>query len=134
MKIRCGTDATTTSRITRAIERGGDRFVSRIFTLEESAYCSTRGKGRFASLAVRFAAKEAVAKALGTGIGAGVSFVDIEIARTPEGEPSVRLSGIARDRFDRILGRDISISLTHEGDLAMAFCVILCDECIEDPK
>lgn len=132
MKILCGTDATTISRIARAIERGGDRFAARVYTRDEWAYCESRGKGRFASLAARFAAKEAVAKALGTGISAGVSFADIEVTRGPGGVPCIQLSGGAQDRFGRIHGREISISLTHEGDLAMAFCVILCDEIAEE--
>ena len=132
MKIHCGTDATTISRITRAVERGGDRFERRVFTQGELAYCDSRGKGRLASLAARFAAKEAVAKALGTGIAAGVSFADIEVTRDPGGAPGIQLSRGAQVRFLQILGREISISLTHEGDLAMAFCVILCDESTEE--
>jgi holo-[acyl-carrier protein] synthase len=132
MNIRCGTDATSIRRIAHAIERGGDRFSKRVFTQLETTYCETRGKGRMASLAARFAAKEAVAKALGTGIAGGVHFPDIEIARGAGGAPCVQLTGGAQERFIRILGRHISISLTHEGDLAMAFCVILCDETTEE--
>ncbi len=128
MRIRCGTDATTTSRISKAFERNGERFSLRVFTPGELAYCEARGKGRFASLAARFAAKEAVSKALGTGIAAGVSFADIEIERGAGGAPHVRLSGGALSRYEAIHGRDISISLSHEGDLALAFCVILCDD------
>ena len=127
MRIRCGTDATTTSRIARAFERGGERFAARIFTPGELAYCEARGKGKFASLAARFAAKEAVSKALGTGIAAGVSFSDIEVEHRPGGQPVIHLKAGALARYNSIQGRDISISLSHEEDLALAFCVILCD-------
>lgn len=128
MRIRCGTDATTVSRIARAFERGGDRFANRIYTPDELAYCASRGKGRFASLAARFAAKEAVSKALGTGIAAGVAFADIEIVRGSGGVPLVRLTGGAQDRYEAIGGLDISVSLSHEGDLALAYCVLLCGD------
>ena len=127
MRVLCGTDATTISRIARAVERGGERFVQRVFTPEETAFCDAGGKGRDAALAARFAAKEAVAKALGTGMAGGVAVRDIEIVRTSSGAPEVLLHKGARERYESLGGTSLSISLTHEGDLAIAMCVILCE-------
>ena len=82
-----------------------------------------------ASLAARFAAKEAVAKALGTGIGPqGVCWTDIEIIRQESGQPLVRLKGAAARIFQAAGGLSISISLAHEDRLAMAYCVLLKQE------
>ena len=127
MRVLCGTDATTISRIARAVERDGERFAQRVFTPDETAFCTACGKGRDASLAARFAAKEAVAKALGTGMAGGVALRDIEIVRAPGGAPEVLLHGGALERYEKLGGCSLSISLTHEGDLAIAMCVILCE-------
>ncbi len=127
MRVLCGTDATTISRIARAYERDGERFVLRVFTPDEIAFCTGCGKARDASLAARFAAKEAVAKALGTGMAAGVALKDIEIVRAPGGAPEILLHRGALARYEKLGGCSLSISLTHEGDLAIATCVILCE-------
>ena len=128
MRVLCGTDATRVSRIARALERNGDRFLARVFTPAEIAYCDQAGEGRLASLAARFAAKEAVAKAMGTGIAAGVALTDIEIIRDNGGAPTARLHNRARARYDELGGVSLAISLSHEGDLAIAMCVLLCGD------
>lgn len=128
--IRCGTDLVEISRIRRAADRLGRRFLDRIFSPEEIDDCLPDGHWReasAASLAARFAAKEAVAKALGTGIWRqGITWTDIVVRRQPDGAPMIELSGSAWSVFQQIGGFDLAISLTHERDLAMAFCVIQC--------
>lgn len=124
MQIRCGTDIVSIVRIERAVSRQGQPFVDRIWTSSEQADC--KGAGRYASLAARFAAKEAVAKALGTGIGPrGVGWHDIEIFKLPSGQPELKLYGAAEMISH---GKGLvshSISLSHEKDQAIAFCVLL---------
>lgn len=83
-----------------------------------------QGAGRAQSAAVMFAAKEAVAKALGTGFGDGIMPGQIEVTHTENGAPGIRLNGRARKRLDEMGGGEVLISLTHEGNLAMAFAAI----------
>ncbi len=126
-RLRCGTDLIRISRIARAFERQGDRFSSRIYTASELADCGWPTKTRIDSLAVRFAAKEAVSKALGTGIGPrGVRWTDIQIVRVTGDAPRVQLQGAAAQRYFELKGQSISISMSHDGDLALAFCVLDC--------
>ena len=122
MIISVGTDITEISRIQRVIEARGERFLKRVFTSREISYCENRAS-RFASYAARFAAKEAAMKALGTGWGRGVSWREVEVIRDGEGAPRLALSGQAQIRF---LGSGASVShlsLSHSGDLAIAFVV-----------
>ena len=112
-------------RIRDAFDRFGDAFLCRIFTPQEVVDCEKRGVGRISSLAVRFAAKEAVSKALGTGIGReGVIFRDIEVVSDDRGNPSIRLHNLTESFFLKRSGETISISLSHDGDMAVAFCVM----------
>lgn len=125
--LRCGTDLIRISRIARALERQGDRFAGRIYDPAELADCGWPERPRPDSLAVRFAAKEAVAKALGTGIGPqGVKWTDIRIVRVPGDAPRISLQGSAARRYNELHGQSISISMSHDGDLALAFCVLGC--------
>ena len=130
MNIRCGIDVIRTDRIRRAVDRLGQPFLDRIWTAEEQAYCRTAihplSGASCASLAARFAAKEAVAKALGTGIGRGIGWTDIVVYAAPAEPPQVLLSGQAKARYQLLGGSSISISLAHEGGLAIAQCVLLC--------
>ncbi len=122
MQIACGTDLIQIDRIEKAVMRQGERFLSRVYTPSELAYCA----GRTASLAVRFAAKEAIAKALGTGIGPHqIRWTDLEIVTASTGEPSVRLHAAAAQFYTDMGGQSIAISLTHDQNLAQAFCVLL---------
>ena len=116
--IGSGIDATEISRIAAAIERYGDRFVLRIFTEGEIAYC--RRKRDFASsFAARFAAKEAAMKALGTGHSRGVFWRGIEVFRHG-GPPQLRFHGGAARRSAALGATSSLLTITHSQDLAIA--------------
>ena len=117
-----GVDLCGVARIERAIEKA--HFYERVFTPEERAYLNQKGKGRAQSAAAMFAAKEAVAKALGTGFAQGVMPWQIEVTHEQSGKPGVLLTGAAREKFEQIGGRSILLSLSHEGDTAIAFALI----------
>lgn len=119
MLVGTGIDVIEVPRIARSIERFGDRFLSRVFTEEEIAYC--RSKAAWAeSFAARFAAKEAGAKALGTGIQHGVTWKELEVRRVPGGRPMLHLSGRARAIAGQLGVQHVSLSLTHTTGLAVA--------------
>ena len=118
--ISVGTDLVEVRRITGLVERYGERFTRRVFTSGELADCA----GRPESLAVRWAAKEAVAKVLGTGIGR-VGFRDIEVIQDDAGKPDLRLGGGARTLAEELGLTCWAVSLTHDGGLALAFVVAL---------
>ncbi len=123
--IGTGLDATDIGRIAEAIERYGDRFVRRVFTEGEIAYC--RAKRDFASsFAARFAAKEAAMKALGTGHSRGVFWTGIEVVRR-HGPPSLRFHGGAASRLAEMGGTSALLTLTHSRDLAIAHVMLLRD-------
>ena len=122
MIISVGTDIIEISRVQRAIETRGDRFLNRIFTEQEIAYCEGRAS-RFASYAARLAAKEAAMKALGTGWGKGVQWRDVEMLREGEGAPCLRLFGTARQIFEDNGARTAHLSVSHSEDLAIAFVI-----------
>src|ERR1700722_16307930 len=123
MLIGTGIDLTEIPRIRNSIERFGNRFLDRIFTAGEIAYCM-RKKNAAESFAARFAAKEAAAKALGTGISHGVSWLEIEVAREPAGRPFLVLSGRAGQRAHQLGVTRSSLSLTHTRDIALAVVVM----------
>ncbi len=125
MGVRCGLDLVELERMERALSQHGESFKRKVFTSKERAYCEARGKAALQSFAARFCAKEAVAKALGTGIAKGVSFLDIEIVNGEEGKPSVILHGEARRIYEAMGGKAMDISLTHSRDYAAAQAVIL---------
>lgn len=122
--IGTGLDATEISRIAATIERYGSRFVDRIFTDGEIAYC--RRKRDFASsFAARFAAKEAAMKALGTGHSRGVYWKGIEVVRQRGGPPQLRFHDGAAARLAAIGATDAHLTLTHSRDLALAHVILL---------
>jgi holo-[acyl-carrier protein] synthase len=123
MVLGVGTDMAEISRIEQSIARFGDRFLARIFTPGEIAYCR-RKKRSAESFAARFAAKEAAAKALGTGISHGVTWLEIEVAREPSGKPSLQLAGRAAQRAAALGVNRISLSLTHSRDTALAVVIM----------
>lgn len=125
MGIRCGVDMVEIQRIKDSIQRYGDSFVQKIFTAEEIKYCENRKNGRYESYAARFAAKEAVSKALGTGFSQGVCLKGIELVNTDEGKPRINLYDTTRDRFLSMGATSMDISLTHSREYATAFAVIL---------
>ncbi len=118
MKLSSGIDLIEISRVRDAIERHGDKFVSRIFTEAEQRQCS----GRIPSLAARFAAKEAAAKALGTGIG-DVSWLDIEILGDENNAPRLFLHGAGEQLAKRLGLNNWSVSLSHTETHATALVV-----------
>lgn len=117
-----GVDLVDCNRLATAIERHGERFLSRIYTPNELAYC--RGKKRETEhLAGRFAAKEAVLKVLGTGWKDGIAWTDIEIVNKPSGQPVVRLSGQCRLIADQQGLASILISISHIDTHAIASAI-----------
>jgi holo-[acyl-carrier protein] synthase len=123
--IGMGLDATDISRIAETIERFGDRFVRRIFTEGEIAYCR-RKRDATSSFAARFAAKEAAMKALGTGHSRGVYWTGIEVVRR-YGPPQLRFHGGALARFDAMGATGSLLTLTHSQDLAIAHVLLIRD-------
>jgi len=113
-----GVDIIEIDRIKGVAERYGERFLRRVYTAREVAYC----KGRAPQLASRFAAKEAVMKALGTG-ARGVRWRDIEIVREHGHAPTIELHGTALARAQRIGLSDLALSLSHSQDFAVASVV-----------
>lgn len=134
MQIKCGADLVSIERIAKAIKRLGDPFLQRLWTKAEIDYCLPQGQwhpGTAASLAARFAAKEAMAKALGTGIGRqGISWLDLQVICDPMGRPEAVLANAARQVYEQMGGKSIALSLSHESGLAQAFCVIIHDQAI----
>ena len=123
MVIGLGTDLIEIERIAHSVERYGEAFLHRIFTPGEIAYCQRKKKNAAESLAARFAAKEAGAKALGTGISRGVSWLEFEVRRLPGQRPELHLSGRAEE-VARSLGiRRLSLSLSHSRGLSIAVVV-----------
>jgi holo-[acyl-carrier protein] synthase len=121
---RVGLDLVDVPRFRRALARHGDGLRRRVFTDGEWAYAATRGADRDAVLAVRFAAKEAVLKALGTGWGRGAGWRDVEIAGGGRSVPALRLSGRSAVRADA-LGVRVEVSLSHAGDVAGAVAILV---------
>jgi holo-[acyl-carrier protein] synthase len=118
-----GFDATDIPRIAEVIERYGDRFLHRVFTAGEIAYC-TRRKNPVPHFAARFAAKEAGMKALGTGHSRGVLWQDLEVVRV-SGPPQLRLHGGAAARAERMGVQSSLLTITHSESLAMAQVLLL---------
>jgi len=116
--VSVGVDVVEISRIAHALARWGDRFLRKVYTDAEIAYCGDNVQ----ELAARFAAKESISKALGTGI-VGVTWREMEVVNEPSGKPAVRLHGRARE-VARGLGLNaFALSLSHSRELAVAMVV-----------
>lgn len=122
MAIKCGVDIVEINRINDAISN--ERFIRRVFNDSEIEYCENKKKRRAECYSARFACKEAVSKALGTGFTNGISFTDIEVVTAEDGSPTVRLKGEALNRFNYINGKHIEVSMSHSEDNAVAIAVI----------
>lgn len=122
--IGLGTDLVDVARIRQAHERQGERFLERVFTAEELAYCLAQSSPH-KSLAARFAAKEAVAKAFTTGIGAELGWKSISIYHGARQEPKVRLDAQGETLLAHIGATHILISLTHTDTMAMAVAALV---------
>ncbi len=122
--VGIGTDITECLRIAQMIERHGELFVSRVFTPAEIDYCRSR---RMATqhFAGRWAAKEAVLKAIGTGWKRGISWRDIEVRNTPGGRPVARLQGGTREMAEKLGVRCVLVSISHCRSHATAYAVAL---------
>lgn len=121
--MNCGTDIIEISRIKDAIEKNGDVFINKIFTENEIKYCRSHNANKYQHYAARFAAKEAVAKFLGTGFIGGFGFKDIEIINNELGKPEVKLHGRALELFYNLKLSEISISISHCKEYATSMVV-----------
>ena len=127
MILGLGSDITDVRRVGKVIERHGDRFLARVFTETERARAEQR-KNRIETYAKRFAAKEACAKALGTGIRQGVWWRDMGVVNLPSGKPTVKLTGGALRRLKALTPEGceahIDLTISDEGPMAVAFVII----------
>jgi holo-[acyl-carrier protein] synthase len=123
-----GSDLCDIRRIEASLARFGARFTERLFTVQERARADRRAHARAASYAKRFAAKEACAKALGTGFRRGVFFADLQVVNLTTGQPTMRLVGGALARLTELLppghGPDIALTMTDEYPYAFASVII----------
>lgn len=119
MIVGLGLDIAEVDRIADALTRHGVPMIERLYTSREVAYCESH-KNKFERYAARFAAKEAAMKALGTGWTHGVRWRDIEVTNAPGGKPILHLEGVARQLAAKFGVRNISLSITHSGNLAIA--------------
>ena len=124
MTIAIGTDIVEIQRIASALERQGDKFVQRILTESEIVEYQARGNS-VAFLAKRFAAKESIAKALGTGIGRGISFQHMIVSNNSDGAPQVELQANAAERLKQLGGSQVLLSLSDEKNYALAYVAII---------
>jgi holo-[acyl-carrier protein] synthase len=123
MILGTGIDIIEVARISASFEKFGEKFVGRILLPDEIAYCLAH-KNPATFLAVRFAAKEAIAKAFGTGIGAALGWRDMEICRRKSGEPFVVLHGQGRELFDLRGAKQLLVSLSHTEHYAAATAIL----------
>ncbi|MCB5223906.1 MAG: holo-ACP synthase [Candidatus Cloacimonadaceae bacterium] len=122
MTLGIGTDIVKVARIARLLERHPE-FIHKVFTASEIEYCNSRSFPA-QSYAARFAAKEAVMKALGTGWDGQVNWRDIEVLNTGEGVPKLKLHGLALERMKALGAENALLSLSHEKEFAVAFVVL----------
>jgi holo-[acyl-carrier protein] synthase len=133
MILGIGSDLVDIRRLEKVLDRHGERFLSRVFTPVERAR-SERKAGQAATLAKRFAAKEACAKALGTGIRNGVFWRDMGVVNLPSGRPTMELTGGALARLESLVPAGckarIDVTITDEWPLAQAFVTISADPAV----
>ena len=122
--IRQGIDIASVRRMQQAAERQGKRFLQRIFTPQEIAYCESK-RMKYEHYAARFAAKEAAMKAMEIRRQMRFSFREIEIRRHPTGKPFIHLSRESRKRFGLPEEYQMEVSMTHERDFAMAAVILM---------
>ncbi|HEY5584450.1 MAG TPA: holo-ACP synthase [Ruminiclostridium sp.] len=129
MELLLGTDIIEVGRLKLAIEDGENgRFSARVFTTNEINYCESKNSSKYQSYAARFAGKEAVAKAFGTGIGENAFFNEIEILNDELGKPFVKLHGRAKDYYASLGASGISITMSHCREYAVAYVAITVDK------
>ena len=123
MIVGMGVDIIEVPRVRAAIERFGERFLRRLFTVGEIRYCESKAN-KYERFAARFAAKEAALKAIGTGLSRGISWQDVEVTREPSGRPTLIFKGKAAEFAQRLGFRRASISLTHTEQVALAQVIL----------
>ena len=123
MIVGSGVDITEVPRIAAAIERFGERFLRRVYTEAEIAYCRSK-RNSVERFAARFAAKEAAMKAIGTGLRRGVTWQSVEVTREPGGRPQLRFSGKAAEFAGKLGMRRAALSLSHTSQLAIAQVIL----------
>ena len=125
MIIGTGVDLAEVDRIQQALEdsRIGRRFRQRVFTEKEIAYCENKRRGKYESYAGRFAAKEAVMKALGRGWGSKVCWLDIEVVRARSGKPEIALHDKTAELADQLGIRRWALSITHTKQHGLAYVI-----------
>ncbi|HXP22535.1 MAG TPA: holo-ACP synthase [Candidatus Sulfotelmatobacter sp.] len=119
MIVGMGIDIAEVKRIASVIESQRERFLRRVFTLDEVAYCE-QFKNKYERYAGRFAAKEAAMKALGTGWSRGVRWVDVEVIRQRGRRPTLELRGEAKKIAEKLGVKNIAVSITHTAEQAIA--------------
>jgi len=119
MIVGTGIDIAEPQRLKAAARRRGRRFLERVFTPAERAYCNRR-RNKWERYAARFAAKEAAFKALGTGWRRGVRWQEVELINQPSGRPTLKLSGQARKLADRLGVQHTSVSISHTAQFVLA--------------
>lgn len=127
MIIGTGVDIVEIHRIQRAIERFGPSFIRRVYTDGEAQTCMSSPGRQWERWAVRFAAKEAVLKALGTGVRHGIRWTDVEVVSNRLGKPDVVLHGEAKRVADRLGVRSVQLALSHAKEYAVATALCLAD-------
>ena len=134
MIVGIGSDLCNIERIERSLNRFGDRFLNRVFTETERAKAASRPHTRAGTLAKRFAAKEAFSKAVGTGFKRGVFMKDIGVVNLPGGQPTLELSGGAKERLDAMVpaGHAVLIHLTMTDDHPFAMAVVIIEAIPEE--
>src|SRR5690606_40217662 len=132
--VGLGSDLCNIDRIARSLDRFGERFVRRVFTDVERARAEARPFTRAGTYAKRFAAKEAFAKAVGTGFRQGVFMKDIGVVNLPSGAPTLALAGGARERLDALVppGHAARIHLTMTDDHPFAMAVVMIEAIPEE--
>lgn len=124
MQIRQGIDIVSVSRLEEAVQRSGERFLNRVFTREERDYCESK-RFKYEHYAARFAAKEAMMKAMEIRRQNRLRFREIEIRRRPTGKPEIAMSRENRRRFGLPENVKIELSMTHERNYAVSFVVLI---------
>ena len=123
MIVGTGIDIAEVPRIADAIRRHGERFLRRVFTEGEIAYCDSKAN-RIERYAARFAAKEAGMKALGTGWSHGVRWRDVEVCREPSGRPTIAFHGKATEFAEKLGAKHVALSLSHTAEQAIAQVIL----------
>jgi holo-[acyl-carrier protein] synthase len=123
MIVGTGTDIVDVPRIRRALDRHGDRFLTRVFTPSEREYCMPKRLPE-TYLAARFAAKEAALKALGTGLTQGISWQDVEVCRNENGKPDLSFHNVAAEKLRDLGATSVHVSLSHTNAFAVAVVII----------